>query len=195
MTSRKRVILHVGFHKTGTSALQVFFTAACEDLAAAGVDYPCAEPEASVRSGLAVGNLPQMMLKLAESKLFDVDQATSFYVRFTQPVAQAICRVVEASPFDTVLISGELFPFIPRDRLAGLISDLGTRHDVELLCLVRDPFDFMQSVWKQHVKVLQYREDFRRFCQDVIEGRERASMLSHFDMLADIGAPMKVLRY
>ncbi|OYU77413.1 MAG: hypothetical protein CFE32_05530 [Alphaproteobacteria bacterium PA3] len=195
MTSRKRVILHVGFHKTGTSALQVFFTQARELLAIAGVDYPFAEPEAAARRGLAVGNLPRMILELGENKLFDADQAKSFYTRFTRPVAQAICRMIDASPFDTVLISGELFPFLPPDIWAEFLTDLGTRHEVELLCLVRDPFDFMQSVWKQQVKVLQYRGDFHQFCLDVISGQERVSMLNHFVRLADSGVPVTVLRY
>lgn len=195
MIERKRVILHIGFHKTGTSALQVFFSNAAEELAVAGIDYPYPEPASNLSAGLAVGNLPILIRVFGGDEIFDQEQAKDFQDRFTRKVASGICHLIEESPFETVLISGELFPLIASDRLEAFLTQLQSRHDPELLCLVRDPFDFVLSMWKQQVRSMLYTHDFETFVDDVLAGRQQASMLTSFDAMADLDVPMTVLRY
>lgn len=195
MSKRKRIILHIGFHKTGSSALQVFFSKAAEELAVAGVDYPCPEPVSDLRTGFAVGNLPTLILRSTGNSFFDHGRSKDFQDHFTDEIAEKISRVFDASPFDTILISGELFPLIAEARLRNFLVQLAPRHDPELLCLVRDPFDFMLSMWKQQVRTQLYMQGFEEFFDDVLAGRQQASMLSRFDAMADLGMPMTVLRY
>ncbi|MEY4982596.1 MAG: hypothetical protein RIR62_862 [Pseudomonadota bacterium] len=195
MADRRRVILHMGFHKTGSSALQVFFSSAADDLAVAGIDYPSPEPSHNIAAGLAVGNLPILIRQMSGDDVFDLDQATEFQNRFSAGVARGICQLVDETPFETVLISGELFPLVPADRLSGFLAQLAQRHDPEILCLVRDPFDFLLSMWKQQVRVQIYTRGFEAYIDDVLSGRQQASMLTCFDALAQCGIPMTVLRY
>ena len=82
MTEKRRVILHTGFHKTGSSALQVFFSSAADELAVAGIDYPCPEPAHSISAGLAVGNLPILILQASGDDVFDHEEAKDFQNRF-----------------------------------------------------------------------------------------------------------------
>lgn len=195
MTEKKRVILHMGFHKTGSSALQVFFSSAADELAVAGIDYPCPEPAHNISAGLAVGNLPTLILQASGDHVFDHEQAKDFQNCFSPRVARGICQLIDETPLDVVLISGELFPLVPADQLASFMTQLAQRHDPELLCLVRDPFDFLLSMWKQQVRTQLYTQDFKAFVDDVLTGRQHASMLTRFDAMADLGVPMTVLRY
>lgn len=195
MADRRRVILHMGFHKTGSSALQVFFSSAVDELAVAGVDYPSPEPAHNIAAGLAVGNLPILVRQTSGDDFFDHDRAQDFQHRFSASIARGICQLVDDTHFDTVLISGELFPLVPTDRLSGFLSHLAQRHDPEIFCLVRDPFDFLLSMWKQQVRVQIYTRGFEAYIEDVLSGKQRASMLTCFDALADLGVPMKILRY
>ena len=195
MTDRRRVILHIGFHKTGSSALQVFFSSAVEELAVQGIDYPCPEPAHNIAAGLAVGNLPILMRQAAGDEIFDHGQAKDFQFRFSPRVANGICQLVDETPFDIVLISGELFPLVPADRLSAFLTHLARRHDPELLCLVRDPFDFLLSMWKQQVRAQLFTQGFEAYVEEVLTGTQPASMLTCFDAMADLGCPMTVLRY
>jgi hypothetical protein len=185
----------MGFHKTGSSALQVFFSSAADELAVAGIDYPCPEPAHNISAGLAVGNLPILILQASGDHVFDHEQAKDFQDRFSPRVARGICQLVDETPFDIVLISGELFPLVPADQIANFTTQLAQRHEPELLCLVRDPFDFLLSMWKQQVRTQLYTQDFKAYVDDVLAGRQHASMLTRFDAMADLGVPMTVLRY
>jgi len=88
-----------------------------------------------------------------------------------------------------------MFPLVPADQLASFLTQLARRHEPELLCLVRDPFDFLLSMWKQQVRTQLYTQDFKAYVDDVLTGSQQASMLTRFDAMADLGVPMTVLRY
>lgn len=175
--------------------MQVFFSSAVEELAVNSIDYPCPEPAHNISTGRAVGNLPILMRIAAGDEIFDHKQAKDFPTHFSPRVANGICQIVDATPFDIVLISGELFPLVPADQLSAFLTQLALRSYPELLCLVRDPFDFVLSMWKQQVRAQLYTQGFEAFVEDVLTGREQASMLTRFDAMAGLGVPMTVLRY
>ncbi len=59
----KRVIVHGGFHKTGSSALQAHLSQLAPFLEENGVSYPYAESESVIAAGACSGNLPQILFR------------------------------------------------------------------------------------------------------------------------------------
>lgn len=143
---KKRLILHIGAHKTGTTALQVFFSKYASQLSQAGVDYPYIESARRVQSGRCAGNLIGLLDSMGKLK----NGRICFDATFDQTIDHLI-ETARASEHPTVLFSGETFSKYPNEMVASLAnrsSDL----EVTVLLFVRDPFDFTVSMWKQQVK-------------------------------------------
>lgn len=54
---KKHIFIHIGMHKTASSALQGFLTHNAEALNNLGVSYPFPEARSVVKSGACTGNL------------------------------------------------------------------------------------------------------------------------------------------
>lgn len=144
----KRVFIHVGVPKTGSSALQAFLLLHASALEQQGISYPFPEAEVTVTAGTCTGNLLHVMLKKATADGFQANLAslTATYLPF------ALDRAVATARSDTVLVSGQ---FITQHLTPGLIDyfhALLRRHRVTFVGFVRDVHDLTLSGWKQHVK-------------------------------------------
>ncbi len=65
---------------------------------------------------------------------------------------RVIDEAIDASRKDTVVLSSEAIAQTTSPEIVAYLQDLSSRHHVTLLGFVRDPYDHMQSSWKQRVK-------------------------------------------
>lgn len=144
-----RKLLHVGFHKTGTTTIQSDLKAARKQLALLGVQYP---------SQKLVGE-PDMAghHRLAKS-LFD-DPKTG-----RLQIAQLLALSQEnASPSDTVLLSSEGFNRYNLKRKPGedtrsqrenYVAEMSRAvgRDTEIVLVLRRPDSYLLSIYQESVK-------------------------------------------
>lgn len=190
MSTKKKLLLHIGFPKTGSSALQSFLSASVDRLAQAGVHYPYPEPRSYVEKGLCSGNVMQLI-----SAMGYVDKARGeiIYDKDFLPLCTRIKDEVMSSPHPCTLISGEVFSQFPEEKVAQ-IAQLTHSFEVEIIAFVRDPFDFACSSWKQRVKRSGARHDFH---QDIeIRYREQSiEMLDGFGRYAKYFGKITLINY
>lgn len=173
MPNPKKLILHIGFPKTGSSALQSFMSASVPLLARAGVHYPSPEPQSYIDKGLCSGNIVQLLYDL------DYVDTEKGVVKYHQDFNRLFDHMIEAarqSDKPCTLFSGEVFSQFPEEHVA-LLAEKTRDFDVSVVAFVRDPFDFVCSSWKQRVKRSGACDDFR---QDV-ETRTRAGDIEMLD--------------
>ncbi len=135
MSNRKRLLMHIGTHKTGTSALQALMERNREPLAARGVCYPQTDrpPFPNRRKHLnfwrAIKAGPEAFAEERERLLAEFD----------------------ASGADTLVLSEEHLSH-PRLRIADAMRDLARHFDIEALCFLRRQDSFLESWWSQRCK-------------------------------------------
>lgn len=169
--ARKRVILHIGHGKTGSSAIQSFLAINADALARAGITYP-AHPsfETARRGAVTSGN---------------VDLNPGWFE--TRVLAEADNAPAGA----TLLFSNEsMFWYVPGllDRMAALHSEIEFR----IILFVRDPLDIMTSAYLQGIK-------FDGLAEDIATYADREKHTTHAATVIrgcrDRGVDIAVLNY
>jgi hypothetical protein len=144
------VLLHIGVHKTGTTALQAALADAREDLAAAGVRYP-GKLQAQHRAALAVLGRPWGWNNRGGAVL---DRA--HFDRLSARVAEHPGRVV---------ISSEFFCEAPEDVAREVVSGLGGQR-VHVVVTLRNLGKLLPSSWQQYLKY-GLTTDYETWLEDV----------------------------
>lgn len=173
MPASKKLILHIGFPKTGSSALQSFLSASVSQLEHTGVFYPDPEPQSYIEKGLCSGNAMQLLYALDY-----VDRARG-RIKFEEDFNRLFDHMVDStqnSAMPCTLFSGEVFSQFPAEHVA-LLAEKTRDFEVSVIAFVRDPFDYVCSSWKQRVK---RSGECRSFRQDV-EARSRKSSIEMLD--------------
>jgi hypothetical protein len=136
VTGRKRVYLHIGLHKTGTTYLQNFCRANREGLAAQAVDFP--------------GGPGQPSQVLA---VWDVQGRRPRDVEDPRIAGQwsALVRNVNASSHPMVLISEERLS-VSSARQAQKVVDAFAEHEVHIVVTARDIGRIAVSAWQEALK-------------------------------------------
>lgn len=130
------VLLHVGVHKTGTTAIQAALADARPQLKAAGVSYP-GRLQAQHRAALAVLGRPWGWNTRGGSV---IDR--SHFDKLARRTQRASGRVV---------ISSEFFCEAPGDVAAGVVKDLGGDR-VHIVVTLRNMGRLLPSSWQQYLK-------------------------------------------
>ncbi|MDB6455123.1 hypothetical protein [Falsirhodobacter sp. 20TX0035] len=124
---RRTILLHVGPHKTGTTALQRFWQENRDHLARNGVLYPGQD---DAHHALAHDLLGWKVRKFDRDKLL------------------AACAEIEC---DTVILSSEDFSFLNTDQLRRL-RNLLEGHEVRVVYFLRRIPDALYSFWQETIK-------------------------------------------
>lgn len=128
------VLLHIGPHKTGTTAIQGLLASAREDLLAHGVAYPDGPEGAHHAAARAV--LGQPAGWIGDSERLPERQ-----------VWQQLVRAAQAAPRKGA-ISSEFFALLNHDQRARVVADLG-RDRLEVVVAARNPGSIALSTWQQ----------------------------------------------
>ena len=144
----ERVILHIGFPKTGTTSIQDWLYKNRADLRAKhGIVYPkCYTGKFSAHHGL--------------SRIFCSDSGLDL-----ESISHDI--LAEAAGAETVLLSCENWVRheIDASRMRVFLRHLGAKH-VQIICYVREHLDYTQSRWREKVRNRPFDRPFHEFALD-----------------------------
>lgn len=131
----KRLILHIGTHKTGSTALQNVFERQRSTLASAGICYPSTSRE------------PYPHLPKHSSLYFAAaHEPSQFHIEFDLMRSEA-----EAAGCETLLVSEEGFS-VPMFEKFKIFGDLRPEIDIEIYVYLRRQDYFIESLWNQYAK-------------------------------------------
>ena len=135
--AKDSVLLHIGVHKTGTTAIQAALADAREDLAAHGIRYP-GKLQAQHRAALALLGRPWGWNSrggaVMDRRHFDT------LVRRT------------ANHDGRVVISSEFFCEAPPDKAIETVEALGGSDKVTVVVTLRNLGALLPSSWQQYLK-------------------------------------------
>lgn len=138
------VTLHIGRHKTGSTAIQVYCVKNAERLAQQGVLYPQAG-----RPDIAPNGHHQLAWDLAKDGL----NSTAF---------QALRDELEGSDCHHAIISSECFDELAPDHIATFAEFLKD-HRVRIVVYLRNQVEAMESMYRTNVTHYAKAEEFRAY--------------------------------
>ena len=195
---RKRVIFHLGAHKTASTYLQSVFSQQAENLRALDVDYPYAESEEVINSGACVGNVVKMLYanKIIQTKIKSTSPAP-FIKLWSPDCTRFLIDVIKASDCHTVLLSSEGMSKFPQAIFDDFYSKLNIFCDPEFIIFVRDPFDYYYSSWAQLAKAHYETKTFDQKIAKVIRQHNSQSEFKGLFFAFDIfsTAKHKIINY
>ena len=167
---RKKIILHIGHGKTGSSAIQSALARNHELLKAAGIFYPENKAFDPARRGeVTSGNV-------------DVED---WFEGQVVPIARA------AEGYDTILFSNENL-FHAFDAFLDRHRDHESEFAFEILLFVREPFEKLNSAFQQAVKRRGFAGDIREFAAADTDADRAAFILRTLD---ERDVPFRLFNY
>lgn len=151
MSAPRRVVLHIGTHKTGTSSVQASLDRARQQLAATGVRFfrdPVFNPK------------NHYIFHHAFTPILEWHFHTPWLVR-RKGISQAEMREIlrtEVTSFgadDDLIVSAEDLAILPQQGVQAMrdfFLDVGVQ-DVTVVCVLRNPVDYLHSSIQQYMKV------------------------------------------
>jgi hypothetical protein len=195
--SAKKVIFHIGFPKTGSSALQAFLSANAASLKEGGVFYPYPEPDSVVATGACTGNLVQIMYRdgFVDRHQRRSGRPTKIREVLDESFLARVVEITENSNSDCILFSSEALGTSSLTSLQYLKDRLSGNHDLKLIGFVRDTFDSFYSAWRQQLKGQKTTVPFSEYVRNRIESRQPAPAVSDFVKLQSIGLEPVLINY
>lgn len=135
----KKIFIHVGPAKSGSSAIQNFCNSNPAVLGQLGVMYPS---HTLMESGVSAGNM---------ESIFDTSRKGK--PKLSQAKILKLLSDFEKSNFSTLLLSSENF-FGPMPELARIIPE------AQFIFYLRNPLSLVESLYNQDVKTLRKTEPF-----------------------------------
>jgi len=134
----RRLIIHAGFHKSGTTALQEAFDAQSEELKSAGIIYPNIGRKAHHRVAWALTGRSWGWSKRGGEKT-------------SRKYWDELAKSVNGSKEETILISSEFFSELNGDAIRTIFSEIKDRK-VEVIFTVRPLVKLLSSSYQQYLK-------------------------------------------
>tara|TARA_B110000879_G_scaffold80257_1_gene111473 strand:- start:430 stop:1629 length:1200 start_codon:yes stop_codon:yes gene_type:complete len=184
---RKRVIFHLGAHKTASTYLQSVFSQQAENLKALGVDYPYPESGEVISTGACIGNVVKMLF---ENKLMSHNENAvttgSLSHMWSSDCTNFITDIIKKSNYQTVLFSSEGMCRLSPLFFDDLYAKLNEFCDPEFIIFVRDPYDYSYSGWGQGVKSAYNTDSFSQFIDTKVKLYQSKSigLFCNVDILA-----------
>lgn len=135
---QKQLILHVGFHKSGTSAIQETFHVQRSELLENGILYPNIGKKAHHRIAWA-------LTQRAWGWKARGGETTPFKV-FTK-----LAKVINRSKQDKVVLSSEFFSELTKEQIAHILSSVKGR-EIKILFTLRPLAKLLSSSYQQYLK-------------------------------------------
>jgi len=177
-----RTIVHAGFHKTGTTALQEWCASAAPWLATQGVSYP-----AEGRGPMSGHHLLACALASARTGSGPND----LFLSEREVFRTLVCGDQDAAPIPpevdgaTRVVSSEIFSTYDADELARLSAHLGGIDRVTLY--YRGGMAFLYSCWATKVRWGAARS-FREFLHDTVAMAPRTPIAGALGCVANVVA-------
>ncbi|MFM8404945.1 MAG: hypothetical protein ACKOAA_03620 [Actinomycetota bacterium] len=150
----RRLIIHAGFHKSGTTALQEAFDAQSEELKAAGIIYPNVGRRAHHRVAWALTGRTWGWGKRGGEKT-------------TIKEWEQLAKSINSSDEETIIISSEFFSELDGDAIRKLFSDIKGRK-VQAVFTVRPLVKLLASSYQQYLKY-GIKADYEEWLHSVLD--------------------------
>jgi hypothetical protein len=157
-----KVILHIGWHKTGTSSLQTFLSKNRTMLLEHhGILYPDTGFISHAHHKLAWSLQDPLISQWAKKISFRTPAEEIFTLLFTE------CRNKNA---ETVLLSSEEFSLTEKYNIKRLESIIAP-HQITIVAYIRRQDKYLESLYNQLIKTsfMRYKLDFGRFIENKIK--------------------------
>jgi hypothetical protein len=142
------LLLHVGVHKTGTTAVQSALADARADLAARGITYPGAS------------TFQHRAVLAGAGRTFGWQEAQR------EDISRAEWDTLVAQATGTAVISSEFFDDLEVDTARRMVSDLGGSTRVRVVITLRPIGAILPSAWQQRLKT-GYGSTYGHFLKQV----------------------------
>ena len=175
---RKRVVIHAGYHKTGTTSIQVAMTRARQRLRAYGVLYP----QSGVPDEFPYGHhlLPWSLMKQPPA-------GRSLAAAARDELWRELGDEITASPAAVVILSSEEFDRLDRAEISSVAERLQD-HDIIPVIFLRNHADLIETMFRTHVIHLGYAASIQRFAAEEAPRLDFANMARDWMTVARSGA-------
>lgn len=136
--SEKRLVIHPGFHKSGTTALQESFAGNRDRLVEFGILYPSVGTKTHHRLAWALTQKPWGWSKRGGE-------------RTPEKLWHQMAARISASSLDTALLSSEFFAELDGEKIRKIRSDIKGR-EVKVLFTLRPLAKLLPSSYQQYLK-------------------------------------------
>lgn len=153
MTER-RLIIHAGFHKSGTTALQEAFDAQSEELKRAGITYPNKNRRAHHRIAWALSEKTWGWGKRGGEKVSPREW-------------QQLVKSINRSDENTIVISSEFFSELDGNAIRKFINAIKNRK-VQVVFTLRPLVKLLGSSYQQYLKY-GIRADYEEWLHSVLD--------------------------
>ena len=154
VTTKKRLVLHIGTHKTGTTSIQYWFANNRASLERQGAYYP---------DLFASKSNPGQHFVAQVTAAGEHGSASS---KRSKRVDTLVDRLRHA-PGDVAMVSTELFSVIDPAPVADFFAEF----DCEVFCILRRQDDFVESMYRELVKSSFFDGDKDDFLKAVMAGQ------------------------
>jgi hypothetical protein len=162
------IVLHIGPHKTGTTALQLALDRARAALEAQGVSY--------VWEGMRQNaNMAAQAVGKLSSRKFAGDTSVPYWHW------DNLLKKVAERRTNRVVVSGEEFSNLPLDTIKKVIEDFGSRYTTVLVTL-RPLEDILCSSWQQYIQFGAVTDPFEEWLVKVLSPDTKSSLIERFWM-------------
>lgn len=164
---KKKVFLHIGPPKTGSTTIQNFLSQAYESLLDQGILYPLSgrmRPGESYKASLPTGK-SHIVGPIESHQL--VAWTLMGEVENLDPYScwSSILSEFKQTKAHSMILSGEAFARLPKDRIIQLQSFL-LDYKPTIIFYFRDPFSRTLSLYTQEVKMGRYFRSFSNFLHE-----------------------------
>lgn len=151
---RKKVVIHFGYHKTGTSSIQEVMNENRSYLRDNGIFYP-----QSVLGYPAAQELAWSLVKTNKKVWMNFDNSY-------EETYKKVLHDFEESGCHTLIISSEDFTFLEKEPgQMETLKKLLTGYDIELICYVREPVSFLLSLYGHRIRVGDTTKNFEDYVE------------------------------
>lgn len=165
-----RLVLHIGTHKTGTTAIQRFLSQNREQLMQMGYCYP---KYSDILPGKSdhYAHIDVAKGLMGQSKILSVEDSKDFL--------RGVVTFAEKKNAHTILISAESFvrgmsgtsskKWNQIESFIRLVKSCIPLENIEITVTIRSLASYLTSLYNEHVKVTGYSKDIKHFHSDFRE--------------------------
>lgn len=183
------VVLHIGTHKTGTTAIQRFAAANRAKLRSRGLWYPSYD-EIKLFVHYGHHHISHAIAEENGNRL-SLEEAQRFLDHVIANKRPGETLLISAEPFYRHLLPAEGGYWAQRKAYIDRVRSMIHADDVKVLCIVRRQDTFARSLYQERIKVTKFRQGFREF----LEEREPFEYYEHLRLFEEAFGSVDLLIY
>ena len=162
---KKRLVIHTGFHKSGTTALQEALAENRKSLKENGVVYPSIGTKSHHRAAWSINEKVWGWKKRGGEKV-------------SPKVWENLVKRINNSEADTVILSSEFFSELDGEKIRKISQDVKDR-EIEILFTLRPLVKLLPSSYQQYLKY-GMKVKYEEWLHEIFNNREKTKVSPSF---------------